>query len=99
MVASRPDPRYRPEARTERKEPPMSIAMRPPRATLAGATAAPHLLAGAAMNGADMIMQQLADEGVDTIVGYSGGCILPPYDTDFTDAAGRGREGEARRRM
>src|SRR2546426_8021746 len=58
----------------------MSIAMKPPRATLAGATAAPHLLAGAAMNGADMIMQVLADEGVDTIFGYSGGAILPTYD-------------------
>src|SRR6266446_10766901 len=83
MVASRPDPRYRPEARTERKEPPRSIAMKPPRATLAGSTAAPPLLAGAAMNGADMIMQVLADEGVDTIFGYSGGAILPTYDAVF----------------
>src|SRR5437762_2054303 len=83
MVASRPDPRYRPEARTERKEPPMSIAMKPPRAAVAGAAAAPHPLAGAAMNGADMIVQVLADEGVDTIFGYSGGAILPTYDAIF----------------
>src|SRR5439155_1148505 len=83
MVASRPDPRYRPEARTERKEPPMSIAMKPPRSAVAGAAAAPHPLGGAAMNGADMIVQVLADEGVDTIFGYSGGAILPTYDHVF----------------
>ena len=32
------------------------------------------------MMGADMIVQILADEGVDTIFGYSGGAILPTYD-------------------
>jgi len=56
----------------------MSIAMKPPRATVAGAAAAPHPLAGAVMNGADMIVQVLADEGVDTIFGYSGGAIRRP---------------------
>src|SRR5947199_126738 len=55
-VASRPDPRYRSEARTEHKEPSMSIAMKPPRVTVAGAAAVPHPLAGATMNGADMIV-------------------------------------------
>jgi acetolactate synthase-1/2/3 large subunit len=35
------------------------------------------------MTGADMIMQVLADEGVDTIFGYSGGAILPTYDAVF----------------
>ncbi len=42
-----------------------------------------HPLAGAAMTGADMIVQVLADEGVDTIFGYSGGAILPTYDAVF----------------
>ncbi|MEO8465419.1 MAG: biosynthetic-type acetolactate synthase large subunit [Gammaproteobacteria bacterium] len=42
-----------------------------------------HLLAGTAMTGADMIVQVLADEGVDTIFGYSGGAILPTYDAVF----------------
>ena len=32
--------------------------------------------------GADMIVQILADEGVDTIFGYSGGAILP-HDAVF----------------
>ena len=35
------------------------------------------------MSGADMIVQVLADEGVDTIFGYSGGAILPTYDAVF----------------
>ena len=35
------------------------------------------------MTGADIIMQVLADEGVDTIFGYSGGAILPTYDAVF----------------
>lgn len=35
------------------------------------------------MLGADMIVQVLADEGVDTIFGYSGGAILPTYDAVF----------------
>jgi acetolactate synthase-1/2/3 large subunit len=42
-----------------------------------------HPLAGAAMSGADMLVQVLADEGVDTIFGYSGGAILPIYDAVF----------------
>ena len=63
-----------------------------------------HPLAGATMSGADMIIQVLADEGVDTIFGYSGGAILPTYDAVFryngseqpqrhgTDAVDRARE-------
>ncbi|HET7609681.1 MAG TPA: thiamine pyrophosphate-binding protein, partial [Gammaproteobacteria bacterium] len=39
-----------------------------------------HPLAGTKMSGADIIIQVLADEGVDTIFGYSGGAILPTYD-------------------
>ena len=35
------------------------------------------------MSGADMLVQVLADEGVDTIFGYSGGAILPIYDSVF----------------
>jgi acetolactate synthase-1/2/3 large subunit len=42
-----------------------------------------HPHAGTRMNGADMIVQVLADEGVDTIFGYSGGAILPTYDAVF----------------
>jgi acetolactate synthase-1/2/3 large subunit len=35
------------------------------------------------MTGADMIVQVLADQGVKTIFGYSGGAILPTYDAVF----------------
>jgi acetolactate synthase I/II/III large subunit len=35
------------------------------------------------MTGAEMIVQVLADEGVDCIFGYSGGAILPTYDAVF----------------
>src|SRR5512139_1857794 len=35
------------------------------------------------MTGAEMIVQVLVDEGVDTIFGYSGGAILPTYDAIF----------------
>ena len=39
-----------------------------------------HLLAGKQMTCAETVIQVLADEGVDTIFGYSGGAILPTYD-------------------
>ena len=42
-----------------------------------------HELAGTTMSGADMVVQVLADEGVDTMFGYSGGAILPTYDAVF----------------
>jgi acetolactate synthase I/II/III large subunit len=42
-----------------------------------------HPLTGSRMTGAEMIVQVLADEGVDTIFGYSGGAILPTYDAVF----------------
>jgi acetolactate synthase-1/2/3 large subunit len=42
-----------------------------------------HPLAGASMTGADMLVQVLADEGVETVFGYSGGAILPIYDAVF----------------
>jgi len=35
------------------------------------------------MTGAEMVVQVLADAGVDTIFGYSGGAILPTYDAVF----------------
>lgn len=42
-----------------------------------------HALAGSPMTGADIVIQVLADEGVNTIFGYSGGAILPTYDAVF----------------
>jgi acetolactate synthase-1/2/3 large subunit len=42
-----------------------------------------HALAGQVMSGAEIVVQVLADEGVDTIFGYSGGAILPTYDAIF----------------
>ncbi|HEY8585215.1 MAG TPA: biosynthetic-type acetolactate synthase large subunit [Rhodanobacter sp.] len=35
------------------------------------------------MSGAEVIVQVLADEGVDVMFGYSGGAILPVYDAVF----------------
>ena len=35
------------------------------------------------MTGAEMVVQVLADTGVETIFGYSGGAILPTYDAVF----------------
>jgi len=42
-----------------------------------------HPLAGTRMTGADIVVQVLADEQVDTVFGYSGGAILPTYDAVF----------------
>ena len=42
-----------------------------------------HPLAGQLMTGADTVIQVLADEGVTTVFGYSGGAILPIYDAVF----------------
>lgn len=42
-----------------------------------------HPLAGTRMSGSEIIVQVLADEGVDTVFGYSGGAILPTYDAIF----------------
>jgi len=47
------------------------------------------------MTGAEMIVQVLADEDVDTIFGYSGGAILPTYDAVFRyNADNQGEDGE-----
>ncbi len=40
---------------------------------------AAHPLASTQMTGADIVVQVLADEKVDTIFGYSGGAILRLY--------------------
>ena len=47
-------------------------------------TVATHPRAGAKMTGAQIIMQVIADEGVEAIFGYSGGAILPAYDAIFS---------------
>jgi len=53
-----------------------------------------HPLAGTHMSGADMIVQILADEGVEIIFGYSGGAILPTYDAVFRyNTAHKDRDG------
>jgi acetolactate synthase-1/2/3 large subunit len=52
-----------------------------------------HTRAGATMTGADMIAQVLADEGVETVFGYSGGAILPTYDAIFRYNAEHSRGG------
>src|SRR5690349_23980632 len=53
-----------------------------------------HPLAGRKMTGAEMIVQVLADEGVSTIFGYSGGAILPTYDAVFCFNEDRAKKGE-----
>jgi len=47
------------------------------------------------MTGAEMIIQVLADEGVDTIFGYSGGAILPTYDAIFLHNQEHAADGQA----
>ncbi|MEX0430074.1 biosynthetic-type acetolactate synthase large subunit [Spiribacter insolitus] len=42
-----------------------------------------HARAGEQMSGAEMVIEVLAQEGVDTVFGYSGGAILPTYDAIF----------------
>ncbi len=47
------------------------------------ATPLAHPKTRQAMTGAEIVVQVLADEGVDVIFGYSGGAILPTYDAVF----------------
>ncbi len=55
-----------------------------------------HPLAGTRMSGADMLIQVLADENVETIFGYSGGAILPTYDAVFRyNDQHRGADGKS----
>jgi acetolactate synthase I/II/III large subunit len=60
----------------------------------AAAPAIQHPLAGQRMTGAEMIVQVLADEGVSTIFGYSGGAILPTYDAVFLFNEARPKEAQ-----
>ncbi|HUQ10843.1 MAG TPA: biosynthetic-type acetolactate synthase large subunit [Steroidobacteraceae bacterium] len=60
----------------------------------AAAPSIQHPLAGQTMTGAQMIVQVLADEGVTTIFGYSGGAILPTYDAVFLYNAEKASKGE-----
>ncbi len=46
-------------------------------------TARAHPRAGQVLSGADIVVQVLADEGVEVLFGYSGGAILPVYDAVF----------------
>jgi acetolactate synthase I/II/III large subunit len=55
-----------------------------------------HPLAGSEMIGSDIVVQVLADEGVDTIFGYSGGAILPTYDAIFRYNANHAKDEEIR---
>ena len=64
--------------------------------------------AGVAMTGAEMVIQALRDQGVDTLFGYPGGAVLPIYDALFStedmrhilvrheQGAGHAAEGYAR---
>lgn len=42
-----------------------------------------HPKHGQTMTGAEIMVQVLADEGVDVVFGYSGGAILPTYDAVY----------------
>ena len=42
-----------------------------------------HPQSGKTLTGAEIVVQVLADQGVDVIFGYSGGAILPTYDAVF----------------
>ncbi len=53
----------------------------PIHATNNGSASNPH--AGQTLSGAEILVQVLADEGVDVVFGYSGGAILPTYDAIF----------------
>jgi acetolactate synthase-1/2/3 large subunit len=54
----------------------------------------PHPHAGQMMSGAEILVQVLADEGVGTVFGYSGGAILPTYDAVFRYNAEHGEGGD-----
>ncbi|TAM09454.1 MAG: biosynthetic-type acetolactate synthase large subunit [Nevskiaceae bacterium] len=49
--------------------------------------------AGQTLSGAEIVVQVLADEGVDVVFGYSGGAILPTYDAVFRYNKERGADG------
>ena len=39
------------------------------------------------MTGAEMVVQALIDQGVNTLFGYPGGAVLPIYDAIFQQNA------------
>ena len=51
-----------------------------------------HPLSGTRMSGADIVVQVMADENVNTVFGYSGGAILPTYDAVFRFNTERGNK-------
>ena len=46
---------------------------------------APNATAARDMTGAEIVIQALIDQGVDTLFGYPGGAVLPIYDALFND--------------
>jgi acetolactate synthase-1/2/3 large subunit len=42
------------------------------------------------MTGAEIVVQALIDQGVDTLFGYPGGAVLPIYDALFQDNTAHG---------
>ncbi|MEO8315803.1 MAG: biosynthetic-type acetolactate synthase large subunit [Pseudomonadota bacterium] len=52
-----------------------------------------HPLAGRKMTGSAMVVQAIADEGVSSIFGYSGGAVLPIYDAVFLYNEEQTRQG------
>jgi len=52
-------------------------------ATKPARAARPAKKAEAKMNGSEIVLRALADQGVDTIFGYPGGAVLPLYDAMF----------------
>jgi acetolactate synthase-1/2/3 large subunit len=41
------------------------------------------MMSGNRMTGAEMVIQALADQGVEVVFGYPGGAVLPMYDAIF----------------
>lgn len=76
--------------------PPMAKAVRSTEKRLGAARPTPHPLAGKTMTAAEVIVQVLADEGVDTLFGYSGGAILPTYDAVYRFNEGRSEKDQIR---
>jgi acetolactate synthase-1/2/3 large subunit len=82
-------------------------ALRAPRAAAVKTSTVPlpthapsaHPRAGQTLTGAEIIVQVLVDEGVDTIFGYSGGAILPTYDAIFRHNHEQAALGEHARPM
>jgi len=48
------------------------------------------------MTGAEMVIEALADQGIEHLFGYPGGAVLPIYDALFHTAKGPAHPGAAR---